>query len=156
MSRIVVFTDGACQGKAGCRIAGSGVWIPSMKKGYACKVPGEQTNQRAELMAILLALNMVENKNIHIMTDSQYSIGCLTNWYKNWERNGWVNSQKKNVENQDIIKECLRCIQQRSFSMEHVKGHSGDVNNDMADKVARSVVEGFTMSNVEEMEIYQS
>jgi ribonuclease HI len=68
----------------------------------------KNTNNQAELMAILEALLITEEhlksgKKVQIVTDSQYSISSLTNWYKKWIKNDWKNSSKKEILNKEII-----------------------------------------------------
>jgi ribonuclease HI len=48
-----------------------------------------QTNNVAELLAIEKAIDMVQNNKkdiIKILTDSSYSINCLTKWYNSWAK----------------------------------------------------------------------
>ena len=41
--------------------------------------------------------DLKNNKTVIIHSDSQYSIKCLTKWYKKWELNNWINMKKKTV-----------------------------------------------------------
>jgi ribonuclease HI len=107
-----------------------------------------QTNQRAELTAIIRALDIAPlNRDVTIYTDSRYSIDCVTNWYKNWVRNKWMTAKNKPVENKDLIMD----IRQKMDEREHrksgtyffwVKGHANDEGNTAADRLA---VEGALM-----------
>jgi ribonuclease HI len=146
----IIYTDGACtsNGKKGAR-AGVGVWFgPNHPYNVSERLPGErQTNQRAELTALKRALNMCPmNRNAHIFSDSHYAIKCVTEWFPNWEKRGWKNSQGKPVENRDIVEEILELIRDRESckgktKFEWVKGHSGDAGNEAADSLA---VKGIT------------
>ena len=65
--KVVVFTDGACSGngKKGSRAAWA-VWFPDHKHiSKAAEVPADQpqTNQRAELMAISEAVQIIEKES---------------------------------------------------------------------------------------------
>ncbi|KAJ5902631.1 ribonuclease H1 [Penicillium taxi] len=72
------------------------------------------TSQRAELEAIILALEQIIVKhqelhpkprlNVKIFSDSQYAIRCMTEWLRKWASNGWINSCGFGVSNQDLIK----------------------------------------------------
>jgi len=101
-----------------------------------------QTNQRAELAAILRALEISPtNREVHIVTDSKYSIDCVTVWCKNWERNGWQTSVKQPVLNKDLIQGVLAKIRDReavgsATRFLWVKGHSNDPGNEAADRLA--------------------
>lgn len=102
----------------------------------------KQTNQRAELTAIQRALDIApKHRDVTIYTDSKYAIDCVTTWYRNWERNGWVNSKGKTVENQDLVKSCREAIEERELLRGKtyfvwVKGHANDAGNIEADRLA--------------------
>ena len=75
------------------------------------------TSQRAELAAIILALEKAVEKVdelyngpyliVTIYTDSKYAHGCMTDWSYKWRDNGWVNAAGRDVVNQDLVKEAL-------------------------------------------------
>ena len=55
-------------------------------------LPGKQSNNRAELQAAVKALMTVRDRKmgpVQIRTDSGYVKQGITNWIKNWKRNGW-------------------------------------------------------------------
>jgi len=107
-----------------------------------------QTNQRAELMAIMVAIESVNNiyglnVPITICSDSMYSINCCTKWSSGWISNGWNTKAGKEVKNQDIIRPLVELVNERnkdpsfaSVKFIHVKGHSGIEGNEIADKLA--------------------
>ena len=106
-------------------------------------LPGtRQTNQRAELTAIARALEIVpRNRNVVIITDSKYSIDCVTSWFQNWRRNGWKTAAGKAVENKDIIENVVGKIEEREglgvrTSFEWIKGHANHPGNMEADRLA--------------------
>ena len=92
------------------------------------------TNQQAELSGVIQAVHQFGH-NIVIHTDSKYAIGCFTEWLANWQRNGWKNAKKKPVENQPFIKLGVS-LNAHMAKYEHIKGHSGDMFNEMADYYA--------------------
>ena len=139
---IYIFTDGNCKnnGKKGAK-GGSGVYIPQLDI-ERVNIIENPTNQRAELTAIKMSLEHILNnasdfnkKNILICTDSMYSINCLTNWYSNWEKNGYISSNKKPVKNKEIIKKILRlkneCLDKiiSMISFKHIKAHQREPEN---------------------------
>jgi ribonuclease HI len=101
-----------------------------------------QTNQRAELTAILRALQIVQRtQNVEIITDSNYSINCSTVWYKSWIKNGWMTSTKGVVLNKDLVVDIRRLIDSRDVAgatteFTWIKGHDNDPGNEAADKLA--------------------
>lgn len=101
-----------------------------------------QTNQRAELTAILRALDIApRHRDITIVTDSQYAINCVTVWFISWRRNNWMTASKKPVENRDLVESILDKIEERESLkvktlFEWVKGHNLDKGNEEADRLA--------------------
>lgn len=152
--RKVVYTDGACRnnGKVGAR-AGMGVFFgPTSLSNFSAPLRGpKQTNQRAELVAILNAFRLIEMREEgcrwDIRTDSQYAINCITQWAARWERNGWVNTKGFPVENQDAIKPILNHIRRGNEQMgafvtfTHVDAHSGEEGNEAADSLAQKGID---------------
>lgn len=150
-----VFTDGACtnNGRPNAK-AGFAVWFPEQQWSYAKRVPdGEaQTNQRAELSAIHMAVEILEEKGIFdedivFYTDSDYSINCLTKWVPSWVARGWKTTEGKDVLHQDLIKDITAKLAKfKSHRFHHVRAHTGggddlSRNNDIVDRAARNTVE---------------
>ena len=77
----VIHTDGACSKRGNKAYAGAGIyWGPYHPMNETAYVEGKQTNQRAELTAILRTIeqaNLIKLKYIHIKSDSQYSINMI-------------------------------------------------------------------------------
>jgi ribonuclease HI len=68
-------------------------------------------------------------------------INCFRDrWYERWRRNGWLNSQKKPVENRDLWEALLAAVERHDVTWHKVAGHSGDPLNDRADALARSAI----------------
>ena len=103
---------------------------------------GTQTNNRAELTAILRALDIApRHRDVLIYSDSKYSIDCVTVWFTNWRKNNWQTSKKKNVENKDLIESILTKIEERNLlrvktTFEWVRGHNKNAGNEAADGLA--------------------
>ncbi|ESU06764.1 hypothetical protein FGSG_01443 [Fusarium graminearum PH-1] len=142
---IRIYTDGSSlgNGKPGCS-AGLGVFFGTGDmRNLSERLPGlPQTNQRAELLAILRAMEMVPlNQVIEIWTDSKYSINCVTEWHTNWEKRGWRTAQGKPVMNLDIIRDILAKKREREAAgavtkFQWVKGHGSNPGNIEADRLA--------------------
>ncbi|KAJ2970837.1 hypothetical protein NQ176_g7991 [Zarea fungicola] len=78
---------------------------------------------------------------VKIVSDSQYSINCVTQWATAWKRKGWVTAQNEPVKNQDIIRAVLAKMEERTKAggltqFEWVKGHASDRGNQAADALA--------------------
>lgn len=83
------------------------------------------TNQKCELLGIKLALQEIqetEETDLTIVSDSLYSIKCLTIWYKKWETNGWL-SGKNPVKNKELIQEILDILKTKNVIFKHCNSH---------------------------------
>ncbi|KAI2610961.1 ribonuclease H-like domain-containing protein [Hypoxylon fragiforme] len=139
-----VYTDGSASsnGRAGA-VAGVGVYFGTGDpRNISERLKGEvQTNQRAELTAILRALESVPlDQKIRIFSDSKYSISCVTEWYVNWQKNGWK-TKDGIVKNKDLIEAIRTKIDERTQAgtgtfFQWVKGHAAEAGNVAADKLA--------------------
>lgn len=147
MKSIDIYTDGACinNGKKNAK-AGIGIYISENQK-ISERITGHQTNQRAELFAILKTLQIIkieDYNSINIYTDSQYSINCITKWIYGWLKNNWLDSKKKSVKNKDIIEKIYNIKKKHNnISFHHVYSHTNkndihSIGNSQADKLARN------------------
>lgn len=132
---INIYTDGSS-----CNYIGGFGWVTTSKKAYG-KIKGKCTNQKAELYAIYDCLNyfsksIPRNICINIYTDSQYSINIYTQWYKSWEKNNWKTSKNREVLHKNLIIRTLNLLKERKVNFIHVKGHSGNKMNEIADSLA--------------------
>lgn len=133
------WTDGACSGNPG-----PGGWgVVAQRQDRSIKnfkrfVGGtpSTTNNRMELMAILVSIMKFSDHKVVIHTDSQYSIDCVTKWSSGWSKKGWPDS----VKNADIIRAIYRLYCFCDVSFVKVKAHSGILLNEQADSLARSGV----------------
>ncbi|KAK3381768.1 ribonuclease H-like domain-containing protein [Podospora didyma] len=141
---LIIYTDGSSlnNGKRNA-VAGVGVYFGEGDPRNISEplVGNPQTNQRAELTAILRALQVVDTaQSIEIRTDSDYSRKCVTEWYRKWERNGWRTGGKE-VKNQDLVKAIRELIEEREnegavTKIQWVKAHAEDLGNIAADALA--------------------
>ncbi|KAI4614573.1 hypothetical protein J4E83_007227 [Alternaria metachromatica] len=104
--------------------------------------PGKQTNQRAELKAVLIALQKASNKvDVLVRTDSQYAAQAVTEWYYDWRIQNWKKPEGKHRQNEHLIEQIVTLMKRRARLMvttefTWVKGHSGDPGNEAADALA--------------------
>lgn len=131
----LVFTDGACtyNGNADRSRGGVGVfWGTDDPRNIGVALQGEeQTNNRAELVALLYALRGVEaamrgtaislaipgddedgvvaalpsghGTEYRILSDSRYSIDCVQSWYDGWRARNWRTSAGTPVRHKAVI-----------------------------------------------------
>ena len=150
-----IFTDGSCtnNGRKGAR-AGYGVIYPDiLAASWGCPIGGG-TNQTAEMTAILEGLRkgttlMGDPAEIivHIFTDSEYSINCLTKWVSGWRKRDWKTAEGKPVVHRELIERILEQLKLYSGHVFiHVKAHTDGTDenskwNNEADNIAKKAVE---------------
>ncbi|RMY04340.1 hypothetical protein D0868_06994 [Hortaea werneckii] len=128
---IRIYTDGSSlsNGRGDSAMAGVGVFFgPMDTRNISEGLEGsKQTNQRAELTAILRALEVApKDRKVIILSDSNYAIKCTNDWYLNWRRNGWVNASKKPVENRDLIQKVVDILEDRYEMNKHRLAEDGE------------------------------
>ncbi|CAG0919548.1 unnamed protein product [Notodromas monacha] len=133
------YTDGSCMGQV--RNAGVGAWFgPQHVANISEPLPIPGTNNRAELMAVLYAVNAAKESGLNkveIRTDSKYTIKCLTEWLPKWKQNNWQTAANTNVENQAEIRAIEKACSSIDVRFEWTEGHSGNVGNEAADTLAK-------------------
>ncbi|KAM6221313.1 ribonuclease H1 [Rhynchocyon petersi] len=139
---VVVYTDGCCSSNGRKRArAGIGVyWGPGHPLNVGIRLPGRQTNQRAEIHAACKAIEQAKTQNITklvLYTDSMFTINGITNWVQGWKKNGWKTSTGKEVTNKEDFVELDRLTQGMDIQWMHIPGHSGFTGNEEADRLAR-------------------
>jgi len=136
MKRIEAFTDGACKGNPG-----PGGWGVVLRMGqHEREMSGHDahtTNNRMELTAVIRALDALKEPcHVALHTDSRYVIDGITKWIFGWQKNGWINSQKKPVLNADLWQQLLESRKRHRIDWIWVKGHDGHPENERADRLA--------------------
>jgi len=131
-----IFTDGACtnNGRRNANaawgfiiVAGKGYQVLDKSSGAIPKSQ-QQTNQRAELTALLMGLeaSMKYPGQIKIWSDSQYSINCASVWGPSWRKKGWT-KQGGPIQHLDLVKQLVDMTNQMTHRLEYkwLKGHKG-------------------------------
>ncbi len=141
MTKVVIYTDGACKGNPG-----PGGWAAILTYGQHQKsISGYEentTNNRMEISAAVEAFKMLSRTcQVELFTDSQYLKNGITTWIYNWRRNGWLSSDKKPIKNQDLWKLLDTLSQKHHVNWHWVKAHNGDVMNEQVDALARQAIE---------------
>lgn len=134
---IHVWTDGCCKGNPGPGGAGVVIELPDGPTGRIGRPLGATTNNRAELLAVRIALEALaahSQESLTIHTDSQNVIGWVTGAFR-------VNA------NVDLVRELQNCVRAfASVSFVKVRGHSGDPNNEAADRLAQQAAAGVAVT----------
>ena len=99
---------------------------------------GEKSNNRAELCAIINAIQIANEKEtydprysglLNIFTDSKYSMTCATNM-KKWEKNDWNGSNGKQVKNIDLLIILQELLEKRKVFFKHIRAHTDGKDKD--------------------------
>lgn len=140
-----VYTDGACSnnGKNNAS-AGIGIYFGiDDKRNVSKKIEGKQTNNTAELTAIIETYSIIENdivngKKIAIVSDSEYAIRCVSSYGEKCCKKGW----NVDIPNKELVKTAYELYKEHSnVKFMHIRAHTNnkDVHsfgNDNADKLA--------------------
>jgi ribonuclease HI len=137
LTKVVIYTDGACSGNPGP--GGWGAILTS--DGHMRELNGGEphtTNNRMELTAAISALEALKRPSeVELHTDSQYLRNGITQWLAGWKRNGWRTADKKPVKNEDLWRRLEAAALQQKIDWRWVKGHAGHAMNERADELAR-------------------
>ncbi|KAG8879368.1 hypothetical protein FRB97_009670 [Tulasnella sp. 331] len=139
---LIAYTDGACQGNGKDDAkAGIGVWYgPNDPRNLSERCPGDQTNNRAELIAIIRCIETEQDPSVPLIikTDSQYAIKCIRDWLPNWIARGWKGTNGEPIKNKRVIQHLTNILDDRpgKVVLQYVKGHAGIEGNEGADKLA--------------------
>lgn len=144
MSDVVkAFTDGACRGNPGP--GGWGVLLrfnDHEKRLFGGEA--ETTNNRMELMAVIQALESLNRDcKIIVTSDSQYVLKGINEWMENWKKRGWKTAAKKPVKNLDLWLRLDKARETHQVEWVWVKGHSGHIENEIADELANRGIDEF-------------
>lgn len=94
-------------------------------------LPKPTTNNRAEMMALLMLLENHPGRKLHIHCDSQYVVKGTTKWMHNWAQGDW-----EGVKNVDLWKAIYERYDPNLHFLAWVRGHAGVEGNEMADNLA--------------------
>ena len=135
--QVQIYTDGSCLNNPG-----PGGWAALMRfKGTEKMFSGgklDTTNNQMELQAVISGLSaLTKDCGVEIYTDSKYVIDGYTKWLDGWKKRGWKKSDKKPVLNKELWQELDAKAQDHIIDWHWVKGHSGHVENERVDQLAR-------------------
>ena len=136
MSRVEIYTDGACRGNPG--VGGWGAILRS--GGRERELSGGDpatTNNRMELTAAIRALEALKCRcAVALYTDSQYVRQGITTWLADWKRRDWRTADRKPVKNRDLWEQLDALAAQHDIEWHWVRGHDGHPENERADALA--------------------
>lgn len=141
--KVEIYTDGACSGNPG--IGGWGAYLKYKDNVKELSGSDENTtNNRMELVAAIEGLKILKKRSeVNLYTDSVYLKDGITKWIFNWQKNNWKNANKKDVKNKDLWIQLLEVVNKHDINWIWVKGHEGNIGNEIADNLATSAINNF-------------
>ena len=140
---ITIYTDGASSGNPGPGGYGivliSGKHRKEVSEGFRLT-----TNNRMELLAVIIALEMIkyERAKITLYTDSKYVADAVNKgWVFEWEKKRF-----KNKKNPDLWKRFLKIYRKHDVTFVWVRGHNNNKENEKCDQLA---VEAYKYGNLQ-------
>jgi len=123
-----VYTDGSCLHN-GYKNASAGIGIffgPGDPRNVSTTIKGKQTNNTAELTALVVAYSILEKEiqegmPVTLVSDSEYAIRCVTTYGRKCETTGWPE-----IPNRELVQRAYGLYRDKSnVHFLHVKAHTG-------------------------------
>ena len=137
---LTIYTDGASRGNPGPGGYGAilkwGNTEKELSGGYR-----KTTNNRMELMAVIMALEALKKEGVQITvySDSQYVVKAVEQgWLKNWIATNFKGGKK----NKDLWLRYHELSQKHRIKFVWVKGHASNAFNNRCDELATSAADG--------------
>lgn len=139
-NQLIIYTDGAARGNPGPGGYGAilmwGEKRKELSAGYRLT-----TNNRMELLAVIVALETLTKKHIPltIFTDSQYIVNSVEKkWLDNWIKTDFKGGKK----NKDLWTRYYKLSKDFQIRFKWVKGHADNPFNNRCDYLATTAADG--------------
>ena len=135
---ITIYTDGASKGNPG----NGGYGAVLISKNYRKELSSGYrltTNNRMELLSVIVALESLKNKDesVLVYSDSKYVVNAVEKkWVFSWEKNNF--GKKKNP---DLWIRFLKVYRKHTITFVWVKGHANNKENERCDGLAVKATE---------------
>lgn len=133
--QVHIYTDGAAKGNpgpAGYGIVMELVGTPYKKEFY--EGFRLSTNNRMELLAVIVGLEKLKNENMTVLvvSDSKYVVDAVEKkWVFGWEKKGF-----KDRKNPDLWMRFLKAYRKHKVDFKWIKGHNNHPQNERCDELA--------------------
>jgi ribonuclease HI len=148
---VTVYTDGACSrnGQKGAK-AGLGVYFGENDyRNCSERIEGKQTNNTAEVKAILKAAEILKREIlagfiVNIYSDSKYAMRCCGEYGAKLEKVGWI--KKKPIPNKELVKDAYYTFKNcNNVVFHYIAAHTGKEDehsrgNEGADRLANLAI----------------
>ncbi len=143
MPSVEIYTDGGCEGNPGP--GGYGVVLLHPKTKQRKETSGGfrlTTNNRMEILAAVKGLEMLKQAcNVTLYSDSQYLVNAIMEgWAAKWKQKDWWLSNKERAKNIDLWERLLPLCEKHQVEFRWVKGHAGNVENELCDQLSRDAL----------------
>ena len=135
MHDVHIYTDGAAKGNPGP--GGYGVvmeWVGKPYKKEFYEGFRFTTNNRMELLAVIVGLEKLKNKgtNVLVISDSKYVVDSVEKkWVFGWEKKSFVGKK-----NPDLWQRFLKIYRLHKVDFKWIKGHNNHPQNERCDELA--------------------
>jgi len=133
--QVHIYTDGAAKGNPGN--GGYGVVMELVGTPYKKEFyEGFRltTNNRMELLAVIVGLEKLKNPNMTVLvvSDSKYVVDAVQKkWVFGWEKTGY-----KGKKNPDLWMRFLKIYRKHQVDFKWIKGHNNHPQNERCDQLA--------------------
>jgi ribonuclease HI len=133
--QVHIYTDGAAKGNPGN--GGYGVVMELVGSNYKKEFyEGFRytTNNRMELLAVIVGLEKITKPNMKVLviSDSKYVVDAVEKkWVFGWEKKGF-----KDKKNPDLWMRFLKIYRQHQVDFKWIKGHNNHPQNERCDELA--------------------
>lgn len=141
---IKIYTDGAAQGNPGPGGYGTimryGSYEKEFSQGFRLT-----TNNRMELMAVIVGLEAIRKDGIPIMiySDSKYVVEAIEKgWLWNWEKKNF-----KDKKNEDLWRRYIPLHVKFKPRFTWIRGHAGHPENERCDRLAVEAANSYPLLN---------
>jgi ribonuclease HI len=137
--QVSIYSDGACDPNPG-----PGGWAVLLRFGKHEKIlTGSEpntTNNRMEMVAAIQAFQALKKPcQVEFFTDSEYLKKGITEWMPKWQKRNW--RRKGGVlANTDLWQELAAIIQPHMINWHWVRGHAGNRENQLVDRLAKQSI----------------
>lgn len=133
--QVHIYTDGASKGNPGKGGYGVVMEVPNSNhrkefyEGFRLT-----TNNRMELLAVIVGLEKLKNPNtkVLVVSDSKYVVDAVNQkWIFGWEKKSF-----KGVKNPDLWIRFLKIYRKHLVTFQWIKGHNNHPQNERCDQLA--------------------
>ena len=140
-SKQYVYCDGSCiyNGKSNAK-ASIGIYFGENDKRNVSESIEGNTNNIAELVAMIRVYDIIKDEPYTIVSDSKYALLCVGSYGKKCEEKGW-----SDIPNKELVKKLYYTYKNKSVQFLHVYSHTNkkdihSIGNQHADRLAQNSI----------------